>query len=115
MPRLTAKQYLTAYDHLFGLWSLHQLIFGPLSWSEQRVLHDFFCLSDPLPKDELLARRQAITAKPPNLPHQAGKAYRRLQDLEPVYLMSYRRTEDQRLARRTHLSTPVASPCNRYS
>jgi hypothetical protein len=102
MPRLTTKQYLTAHDHLFGLWSLHKSIFALLTSSEQRVLHNFFCLSDPLPEVELLAHRQAITARHPHLPHQAGKAYRRLLNLEPVYLASYRRAEAEREYRRSH-------------
>lgn len=114
MPRLTTKQYLAAHDHLFGLWSLHQSIFGLLSWSEQRALHNFFCLSDALSKDELLAHRQAITAKRPTLPHQAGKTYRRLQDLEPAYLASCRRAEARRHARRTHPPTKRSVTSGRH-
>ncbi|MGC4174495.1 hypothetical protein [Demequina sp.] len=81
MPRLTDQTYLSNYDALRDEYLRGGRSFALLEPQEQWALFDFYLHHERHGREELLIYRQEITALNPSLPQQAGKAFRRWQQV----------------------------------
>ncbi len=79
MPRLSSADYLDHRLHLRVAWNDDAAGFGALSGSAQRALHDFYAPTQELRKHEALEHRRVVSRGRPSLPHEAGRAYRRIE------------------------------------
>lgn len=78
MPRLTTHRYLQIHYELQQLWLSHPDEFSVLSSRDQQVLHRYFQITCDASDDHLAQIRAELTTLEPNLPHQAGRAFKRL-------------------------------------
>lgn len=78
MPRLTNTTYLQMHRLVRSIWNDNLMVFGYVSHSDQRYLHQYF-QPDSQPTDlELLAHRRRVSKKAPSLPQCAGRAFSHL-------------------------------------
>jgi hypothetical protein len=85
---MSDRVYLKTHKKLKRLWDHAQSVYAELDSSEQWDLHDYFQPTKDLRDDQLLEHRVAITAKHPNLPHQAGRALNKLDERAAVYALN---------------------------
>lgn len=77
------------------------MAYGYLSSEEQWQLHDFFKPTKDWPDDEALAHRQQITQQRPTLPHQAGRALAKLDEIAARVTVSRVRANHQAATQKT--------------
>lgn len=80
MPRLSTKRYLDIHYQLIELYQTNHGIFAGLSSADQSALHTFFQTTRQRSDEDLICIREQLTHLEPSLPHQAGRAYKRLQE-----------------------------------
>jgi hypothetical protein len=83
MPRLSVRKYLQASKRLRRYWDYQQMAYGYLTAAEQWQLHDFFKPAKDWPKDVVLEHRAEISKQRPSLPHQAGRALAKIDEIAP--------------------------------
>jgi hypothetical protein len=106
MPRLSARKYLQASKRLRRYWYHQQMAYGYLTAAEQWQLHDFFKPTKDWTDDEVLAHRAEITTQRPSLPHQAGRALAKIDEIAPqlaVIGVRRRHAPPAKPARRTNV------------
>lgn len=79
MPRLTNPRYIEVHHRLRNYWLEDTVPYIYLTPKEQWDLHQFFQPYKTLSDDELIAHRQAVTQQSSSLPHQAGRALKKLE------------------------------------
>lgn len=82
MSRLTSADYLTTHHHLRTLWFDRPAIYARLNYRDQLYLHRYFVPTVDALDHELLAHRRRVSATSYSLPQCAGRAYRRLRQLD---------------------------------
>lgn len=78
MPRLTDHDYLRNYEFLRSHRTRGDRVFSLVKVSEQQALFSYYPFHERRARAELLEHRRLISRIYPSLPHQAGRALKRL-------------------------------------
>ena len=78
MPRLTDHDYLRNYELLRSHRTRGDRVFPLLKVSEQQAMFSYYSFHERRARAELLEHRRLISRIYPSLPHEAGRALKRL-------------------------------------
>jgi hypothetical protein len=101
MPRLSTNRYLQIHHELLKLYQTNDGCFAGLSSAEQGALHTFFQITHQKPDKELVHIREHLSRIEPNLPQQAGRAYKHLQEQLKLFAQKQATSSTKRRSTRT--------------